>query len=105
MSIPKITAPDLAGLISKPNSTVLAKFFATWCGPCRQFAPILEKFAADHPEITCCELDIDDSDNLKLITELEISTVPTVVIWRNGKITARTSGFLNMNSLTQFLDK
>jgi thioredoxin 1 len=105
MSIPKVTATELAGLISKQNSTVLAKFFATWCGPCRQFAPVLEKFAADHPEITCCELDIDDSDNIKLITELEISTVPTVIIWRNGEITARTSGFLNMGSLTKLMEQ
>ena len=105
MSIPKITASDLTGLLSTPDSTVLAKFFATWCGPCRQFAPVLEKFAADHPKVTCCELDIDDSDNTKLVTELEILTVPTVIIWRNGKISARTSGFLNMNSLTQLLNK
>ena len=105
MSVKKVTAPELAKLTSVPQTTVLAKFFAVWCGPCRQFAPVLEKFAAEHPEINCCELDIDDSDNIKLVTELEILTVPTVILYRDGKIAARACGFLNMNSLTGLLEK
>ena len=102
MSVKKVTAAELSGLIST-SDTVLAKFFATWCGPCRQFAPVLEKFATEHPEIVCCELDVDDTDNTRLVAELEVSTVPTVIIFSNGKLTARTSGFLNMASLTKLL--
>ena len=82
----------------------MVKFFATWCGPCRQFAPTVEKFALTHPEITVCEVDIDDSANFKLITDLAISTVPTVILFRDGEIISRNSGFLNLGSLTKMLE-
>ena len=100
--VKKVNAYELEKLCAS-NATVLAKFFATWCGPCRQFAPAVEKFAAAHPEITVCELDIDDSDNLKLITELGISTVPTIIFYRNGEIVTRNSGFLNQRDLDKLL--
>ncbi len=99
MSVKKITAKEFSDVSSQDNKTVLVKFFATWCGPCRQFAPVLEKFAATHPDIEVYEMDIDTPENLELISELEISTVPTIICIRDGEIIARASGFLNQRNL------
>jgi thioredoxin len=77
----------------------LVKFYADWCGPCKQFAPILAKFAAEHPEITVCEMNIDDSENISTVAALEITTIPTIMLFRDGHLVYRTSGFLSHKDL------
>ena len=99
MSVKKITAAEFPAAIAVKNRSVLIKFFAVWCGPCRQFAPILEKFAANHPEVDVYEMDIDPQENIQVIEKFAISTVPTIICFRNGEITFRTSGFLNQRDL------
>ena len=99
MSVKKITAAEFPAAVAVKNRSVLIKFFAVWCGPCRQFAPILEKFAANHPEVDVYEMDIDPQENIQVIEKFAISTVPTIICFRNGEITFRTSGFLNQRDL------
>lgn len=99
MSIKKINAAEFPAITSQKNKTVIVKFFAVWCGPCRQFAPVLEKFAAAHPEIEVCEMDIDPPENTRLIAELDINTVPTLMCFRNGEMISKISGFLNQRDL------
>ena len=99
MSVLKISPEQFTKLAADPTKTVLVKFYADWCGPCRQFAPILAKFAADHPEITVAEMNIEDPENQMLTAKLEISAIPTILLFRNGKLAQRRSGFLNQSDL------
>ncbi len=97
--VKKISADEFDAISAPDGKNVLVKFFANWCGPCRQFAPVLEKFAAAHPEIDVYEMDIDSPENLELISELGVTTVPTVIHLRNGEMVSRVSGFLNLHDL------
>ena len=99
MSIKKISAVDFDRISASPEKMVLIKFYADWCGPCKQFAPILAKFADSHPELAVYEMNVDAPENLELMEELEISTIPTIILFRNGEILSRTSGFLNQRDL------
>jgi thioredoxin 1 len=70
---------------------VAVDFWAEWCGPCRMVAPILEALAEDFPEqITIYKVNADE--NSGLTAELKISSIPTIIVFEDGKETKRITG-------------
>ena len=74
--------------IIKGDKPVLVDFFATWCGPCRMMAPVIEEL-----------LKIDVDKNEALATQLRIQSVPTLIIFKKGEIVWRSSGVMDHGSL------
>ncbi len=81
---------------------VLVDFFATWCGPCRMLGPVLEDMANDRDSIDIVKVDIDESMNLA--RQYGIMSVPTLVLFKDGQVVAKTGGFQPKESLQQFID-
>ena len=78
----------------------LVDFFAPWCGPCQTMGPILEKVKKQIGEMgTILKIDVDK--NQKLASELKISGVPTLIIYKNGKQVWRQAGVVDANTLQQ----
>ena len=71
---------------------VLVDFFATWCGPCRMLAPIIEELAeAQEGKVKVCKLHVDDASGIA--ARYGISSIPTLILFRNGEIAASSLGF------------
>ena len=83
------------------NGTVLVDFFATWCGPCKMLAPVLEQLANEMPEIEILKIDVDQvSDVAK---EYGIMSIPTLILFKDGVKQNTQEGFMNINQLKSFV--
>ena len=84
---------------SKP---VLVDFFATWCGPCKMLSPILEQVAKERPNILIGKVNIDFEQIVS--KEYNVWTIPTIIIFKNGKEYLRTLGFKTKEMLLELID-
>lgn len=84
------------------NKISIVDFSATWCGPCRMIAPIIEDSSEKHKgEYFYYQVDVDSSE--ELAEKFDIKVVPTIIVLKNGKELGRTSGFMELEDLEKFL--
>jgi thioredoxin 1 len=79
--------------IVKKNHVVLIDFWATWCGPCRNFAPVFQAASEKHPDWYFARIDVDQ--NQDLASALQIQAIPTLMIFKDGKLVSRQVGAMN----------
>tara|TARA_B100000674_G_scaffold106428_1_gene78106 strand:- start:123 stop:443 length:321 start_codon:yes stop_codon:yes gene_type:complete len=81
---------------------VLVDYWAEWCGPCKMVAPILEEVAVDlSDKLTVGKVDVDE--NQELAAQLNIMSIPTLVLFKNGEVIDQAIGALSKAQLLSFL--
>lgn len=90
MSVLHIHEANFEQEVLHSDKPVLLDFFATWCGPCGQLSPIIDQFAANHPELKVAKIDVDAQR--ALAKKHKVFSIPTLVVYKNGEITKRATG-------------
>jgi thioredoxin len=86
----------------KDNDIVLVDFWATWCGPCRQFAPIFEQSAAKNPDVVHGKLDTEAAE--RTAAAAGITAIPTLMAFRDGILVFNQAGALPAAALAEVVD-
>ncbi len=76
---------------------VLVDFWATWCGPCRMQAPVLEELAAERGDIVIGKVNVDEEP--ELANAFQIDSIPTLILFKDGKAVRAAVGFRNKEQL------
>lgn len=101
MATRTLTAADLESTVLS-NDIVLVDFWAAWCGPCRQFAPVFEKASEDYPQVVFGKIDTE-AEQL-LAAQLQITSIPTLMAFREGILVFNQPGALPAAGLKQVIE-
>ncbi len=86
---------------SVEQGIVLVDWWASWCGPCRAFAPIYERVSARHPDVVFAKIDVDRE--VELASAFEIRSIPTLMAFRDGVLVFRQAGALSGEALERLV--
>ena len=87
----EVTDNDFEAEIEKHEGLAVVDFWATWCGPCRMIAPILEQLAVEYQgKVKVTKLDVDS--NIKTATRFNVRSIPTILFFKDGKLVDQVVG-------------
>jgi thioredoxin 1 len=104
MSVLHLLSDDFEDEVLNSQKTVLVDFWANWCNPCRMLAPVIEELADEvGDDVKVCKLDVDSAGSIA--ADYGIKSIPTVIIFNNGKIVEKFVGIRSKADYLQALRK
>ena len=90
----KFTSANFDAEVLKSDMPVVVDFFATWCGPCKMMAPVIETLASEYDgKVKIGKLDVDE--NSDIAAKYGVMSIPTIILFKNGEAVKKTVGVQN----------
>lgn len=97
-----LTESNFEEEVLKSEKPILVDFWATWCGPCKMIAPILEQIAEEHKDkLKVGKVNIDEQANLA--ARFHISSIPTLLLFQDGRIINMSVGFCSKAEIEEMI--
>ena len=100
----KLDSSNFDSVLATKNMPVMVDFWATWCGPCRMVAPVIEQVAEEYEgRAIVGKVDVDECGDLAM--RYGVMSIPTVIFFKDGKEIDRKVGVMPAGAFTQVLDQ
>lgn len=97
-----VTKNNFESEVLKSNVPVIADFWATWCGPCRMIAPLLEDIARENEgKLKVAKINVDEE--MELAMKYQIEAIPTLLIFKNGEMVKKSVGLLSKEEILNLI--
>lgn len=101
MSVKELKGEDFEKEIGNKKGKAVVDCFASWCGPCKMLSPIIDEVSEELKDYKFYKLDVDENEEFD--KEFGIMAMPTLLVFENGKLTKRQTGFVTKDELIEFL--
>ncbi|RJS94310.1 thioredoxin TrxA [Salinisphaera sp. Q1T1-3] len=103
-NIVKVSDDSFEADVLSASGPVLVDYWAEWCGPCKQIAPMLDEIADEYDgKLTIAKLNVDD--NPETPPRYGIRGIPTLMLFNNGEVAGTKVGAVSKGQLTEFIDQ
>ncbi|MCI6284524.1 thioredoxin [Selenomonas sp.] len=92
MATVEITSENFDSEVASAQGKVLVDFWASWCGPCRMLSPIVDQVAGERTDVKVGKVNVDEQT--KLAEKFQIMSIPTLLVFENGKVTNQSVGLV-----------
>lgn len=103
MAVLHITTDNFENEVLNSDKPVLVDFWAEWCGPCKMLGPVIEELANEVPDVKICKVNVDEQPELAV--KYSVMSIPTMIVFKDGKEADRTVGFMPKEEVLEFLNK